>query len=110
LGWLRALMAILATNFWLLGRRHYVRAPTNCLLYLVGESMSTPLSTEQKRFSKAKMIAHLERLLADIQATHNFDPTNGWAQVRGHGEEKNREYGRYAMLRGLLVDLRGGFI
>lgn len=66
--------------------------------------------TSEKRFSKRKMIEHLERRLQSIQAEHNFDPTNGYVQVRGRGDDKNRAYGEYSMLRDLLSRVRDGWL
>lgn len=60
------------------------------------------------RFSKRKLIEHLERRLATMQHQHNFYPYKGWSQVHGFGEEKNRAYGSYSELNDLLFLVRGG--
>lgn len=59
-----------------------------------------------EKFSKRVLASHVYGRLDAIQHEHRFDPRDGWAQVRGLGEEKNRAYGEYdALLR--LVDVFG---
>lgn len=59
------------------------------------------MTDARRRFSKASLLEHLDRRITALQEKYRFDPMNGWAQVRGRGEEINREYGEYATLRDL---------
>ena len=57
-----------------------------------------------ERFSKAALARFVWKRIELLEkAPYKFDPGNGWAQVIGKGEEINRAYGEYYMLR-LMLD------
>lgn len=68
------------------------------------------------RFSKATVLACLEKIEADINAEHTFDPRNGWNQIMERGEMFDRqtvekmvaravEYGRLQAVEALIRDI-----
>lgn len=48
-----------------------------------------------QRFSKAKLLAAIRLRRNELELQYDFDPGNGYAQVRGKGEEINHAYGEY---------------
>ncbi len=50
------------------------------------------------RFSKATLAAFVFKRTEALEKEHKFDSQDGYAQVRGKGEEKNRAYGEFNML------------
>lgn len=59
------------------------------------------MTTDRKRFTKSKLIADLRDIAAERQKLHKFECGNGYAQVEGQGEERNRDFGEWIMLRHL---------
>ena len=55
-----------------------------------------------ERFSKATLAGHLTRRIDYLGKEWNFDPGNGWNQVKGKGEEANRAYGEWECARRLM--------
>lgn len=52
------------------------------------------------RFSRRVVADEISRALAALYRDHDFDERDGYAQVRGRGEEINRAYGEWdALLR-----------
>lgn len=47
----------------------------------------------------------LEARMNALEAEYGFDEDNGYSQVMGRGEEANRAYGAYDMIRDLLLSL-----
>lgn len=60
------------------------------------------------RFTKAAVLAFIDLTREQFEATHGFDPRNGWAQVEGRGEAVNRDYGAYSVLRDLADCIENG--
>lgn len=54
------------------------------------------------RFSKAKLLDDLREMAERRRKLHGFDPGNGYAQVRGKGEEANREYGEWRTILDII--------
>lgn len=52
-----------------------------------------------KRFSKTTVANVLYAQIQELRKRYNFDPSNGYAQVEGKGEEINRAYGIYSCLK-----------
>ena len=57
--------------------------------------------TQNKRFSKATLAEYIRERLNNLPA---FDRGNGWAQVKGKGEDASRSYGEYRILIQLADD------
>lgn len=64
-----------------------------------GDGLTRQVMT-RPRFSKATLGAEIERRILSLQEEYEvkFNPNNGYAQVRGKGEEKNRAYGEFRAL------------
>lgn len=60
------------------------------------------------RFSKQLLLSHLDAQILELQDEYKFDPMNGWAQVEGKGEERNRKYGEYDALLRLSEQIESG--
>jgi hypothetical protein len=58
-----------------------------------------------RRFSKANLLADLEKRAEFLRERNSFKPGNGWAQVKNSGTERIVEYGRYCMLQDLIEEL-----
>ena len=50
------------------------------------------------RFGKATVSEYITKRLGVLLEKHHFDAGNGYAQVRGKGEEVNRAYGEWDVL------------
>jgi len=63
-----------------------------------------------KRFTKEKLLLDLVRMRDSRGLQHGFIAGNGWAQVKGKGEELNREYGEWDFIRDLISMIDSGDI
>ena len=56
------------------------------------------------RFSRAALGEYITKRILYLEGHHGFDRNNGYAQVKGKGEELNRLYGEYSTLRDLVQE------
>ena len=50
------------------------------------------------RFSREKLLTWLWKRHTEIATAQKFDSGNGWSQVVGQGEQRNRDYGEWRTL------------
>jgi hypothetical protein len=74
----------------------------------VGASCSAKRITKESgmkdRFCRASVLKYLEEREKYLRESNRFDFGNGWSQVNGKGEEKNRAYGEWRLACELIEE------
>lgn len=61
-----------------------------------------------RRFSRSALLRDLQQHEEMLRKANAFDPSNGYSQVEGRGEEANRNYGEWNMLRTIIEQIASG--